>query len=93
MVLIVERVPQGLRGELSRWMIEPRAGVFIGNVSAMVRDKLWEQACQDSKGGAAVLLYSTNNEQGYSFRLWGSPSYHPEEFEGLLLVRRPSKEG
>ncbi len=91
MVLILERVPRGLRGELSRWVIEPRAGVFVGNVSAKVRDKLWETICQESSGGSAVLLYSTNNEQGYSFRLWGEPSYYPEEFEGLLLVRRPAK--
>ncbi|MCK9520839.1 MAG: type I-E CRISPR-associated endoribonuclease Cas2e [Dehalococcoidia bacterium] len=90
MVLILERVPRSLRGELSKWVIEPRAGVFVGNVSALVRDKLWEKACQDSAGGSALLLYRTNNEQGYAFRLWGSPSYHPEEFEGLLLVRRPS---
>lgn len=90
MVLMVERVPVSLRGELSRWMIEPRAGVFIGTVSAMVREKLWELACQTSKGGSALMIYSTNNEQGYSFRLWGEPRYYPEEFEGLLLVRRPS---
>ena len=90
MVLILERVPRSLRGELSRWVIEPRAGVFVGNVSAMVREKLWELACQDSHGGSALLLFNTNNEQGYTFRLWGSPSYYPEEFEGLLLVRRPS---
>ena len=33
-VLILERVPATLRGELSRWMIEPRTGVFVGKVSA-----------------------------------------------------------
>lgn len=90
-VLILERVPRGLRGELSRWMIEPRAGVFLGNVSAMVRNKLWELACDGAEGGSAVMLYSTDNEQHYAFRLWGAPSYYPEDFEGLLLVRRPAK--
>ncbi|MBN9493714.1 type I-E CRISPR-associated endoribonuclease Cas2 [bacterium] len=90
MVLMLERVPVSLRGELSRWMIEPRAGVFIGTVSAMVREKLWELSCQAAKGGSALMIYSTNNEQGYSFQLWGEPRYYPEEFEGLLLVRRSS---
>ena len=90
MLLILERVPKKLRGELSRWLIEPRAGVFLGNASGMVREKLWELACQESKGGSALLLFTTNNEQGYTFRLWGDPSYYPEEFEGLLLVRRPN---
>ncbi len=90
MVLVLERAPTSMRGELTRWMLELRAGVFVGSVSALVRDLLWEQACQDSKGGSAVLIYSTDNEQGFTFRLWGAPSYYPEEFEGLLLTRRPS---
>ena len=90
-VYILERVPKRLRGELTRTMLEVKAGVFVGNVSALVRDKLWEQACKESKGGSAVLLHTANHEQGYSVRLWGEPSYYLEEFEGLWLVRRPSK--
>ena len=31
-VMILERAPPGLRGEMSRWMIEPKAGVFVGRV-------------------------------------------------------------
>lgn len=89
-LLMLERVPRSMRGELSRWMIEPRQSVFVGDVSAMVRDKLWEMACQDSKGGSAFMVYSTNNEQGFLWRIWGAPVYIPEDFEGLMLVRRPS---
>ncbi|MCA9846152.1 MAG: type I-E CRISPR-associated endoribonuclease Cas2 [Dehalococcoidia bacterium] len=88
-VLSLERVPPSLRGELSRWMVEPRAGVFLGNVSAMVRDKIWEQVCADAKAGAALLAYSTNNEQGYGFRIHGDPSRLAEEFDGLMLIRKP----
>lgn len=89
--LMLERVPRGMRGELSRWMIEPRANVFVGDVSAMVRDRLWAMACQDSRGGSAFMLFTTNNEQGFAWRVWGAPSYVPEDFEGLLLVRRPAQ--
>jgi CRISPR-associated protein Cas2 len=89
-VLMLERIPRGMRGELSRWMIEPRANVFIGNASAMVRDRLWEMACAESNGGSAFMVYSTNNEQGFVWRVWGTPTYVPEDFEGLLLVRRGS---
>ena len=46
----------GLRGELSRWLLELRAGVFVGKVSALVRDLLWEEVCQKSQGGSALLL-------------------------------------
>ena len=44
-MMILERVPVSLRGELTRWLVEPRAGVFAGRISAGVRDKLWERAC------------------------------------------------
>ena len=90
-LLMFERVPRSMRGELSRWMLEPRANVFLGDVSAVVRDKLWEMACQDSKGGSAFMVHTTNNEQGFAWRIWGAPVYIPEDFEGLLLVRRPPK--
>ncbi len=47
-VLILERVPASLRGELTRWLLETRPGVFVGRVSAMVRDKLWDKVCEDA---------------------------------------------
>ena len=90
-VYVLERVPTTLRGEFTRWMLEVKAGVFVGSVSALVRDKLWERACRESKGGSALLLHTTNNEQGYAARLWGDPSYYLEDFEGLWLVRRPDR--
>jgi CRISPR-associated protein Cas2 len=89
-VLILERVPTSLRGELSRWMIEPKAGVFVGKVSAMVRDKLWEQACKKAKDGAAMMLYNSMTEQGFTVRTFGATSRSIVDFEGLLLVRIPN---
>ena len=32
-VMILERVPPSLRGELTRWMLELRAGVFVGTLN------------------------------------------------------------
>lgn len=85
-VIVLESVPKPVRGELTRWLLEVRAGVFIGNVSAMVRDKLWEQICQNLKGGNALLLHSAANEQGYSIRAQGESKYALRDFDGLLLV-------
>jgi CRISPR-associated protein Cas2 len=87
MVLILECVPVGLRGELSRWFLEPKAGVFVGRVSAMVRDRLWQKACSGAKSGGCVMIYSSNTEQGYQVRTWGESARRIEDFEGLLLVR------
>ena len=66
LVLILEKVPVSLRGELSRWMIEPKAGVFVGSVSAAVRDRLWQKV-STARGlkCTCVRVYSSNTEQGF----------------------------
>ncbi len=88
-VLVLERVPVGLRGELTRWLIEPKAGVFVGTVSARVRDRLWDKACRSLRGGAALMVYTTNNEQGFALRSAGETGRQIVEYEGLWLVRVP----
>lgn len=88
-VIILEKVPVSLRGELTRWLLELKAGVFVGKISAMVRDKLWENVCAGSRGGAAVLIHGADNEQGFAVRMWGPTSRSVVDFEGLLLVHVP----
>ncbi|MGI4787791.1 MAG: type I-E CRISPR-associated endoribonuclease Cas2e [Janthinobacterium lividum] len=88
-VLILERVPATLRGELSRWMIEPRTGVFVGKVSAMVRDSLWDKARSGAKSGAGMLLYSSPTEQGFLALSFGDTSRDLVDWEGLTLVFTP----
>ena len=92
-VLILERVPATLRGELSRWMIEPRTGVFVGKVSAMVRDRLWDKARLGAKSGAGMLLYSSQTEQGFSARSFGETTRDLVDWEGLTLVYTPKRVG
>lgn len=88
-VIVLENVPASVRGELTRWLLELRAGVFVGDVSAMVRDKLWEMICgkmkRNSSGG--FLIHPTNTEQGYAIYSVGTTTKMVEDFEGLLLVR------
>ena len=87
-VIAMTNAPESLRGELTKWMIEPKAGVLVGSVSALVRDKLWEKVCrqQDSVNGA-VMIYTMNNEQGYMLRLHGDPQRTVEDFEGVQLIK------
>jgi len=89
-VLILERVPPGLRGELTRWFLEPKAGVFVGRVSALVRDRLWQRACGQARDGGCLMIHSSNTEQGFAIRSHGAPSRLIEDFEGIFLVRVPS---
>jgi CRISPR-associated protein Cas2 len=86
-VILLEKVPATLRGELSRWMIEPKTGVFVGKLSAMVRDRLWERICEGMKGGSGILVHGTDTEQGFSFRFHGTPSRSVIDFDGLSLIR------
>jgi CRISPR-associated protein Cas2 len=71
-------------------MLEVKAGIFVGTLTARIRDELWSRATAGSKSGACLLIWSAQNEQGFSVRCHGEPSYRPVDIEGLLLVRRPS---
>lgn len=86
-VFILENVRPSLRGELSRWLFEVKAGVFTGKVSALVRDELWHLIGHQLGKGSAVMLYPTNNEQGFNARTLGNPSRRLIDIEGVLLVR------
>lgn len=88
---MMEKVPVSLRGEITRWMLELRPGVFVGNISALVRDKLWEHVCEKMKGGAATLLQSAASEQGYRIRTHGETARRIRDFDGLQLVTVPAK--
>jgi CRISPR-associated protein Cas2 len=99
-LILVERVAPSLRGELTRWLIQPRTGVFVGTVSALVRDKLWDrvvhavQAAKPRAGGkqrGAMMIYTTNTEQGFAIRVFGETDRSIEDFEGLLLAKSPLK--
>ena len=90
-VMILERVPRGLRGDLSRWMIEPKAGIFLGRMTARLRDKLWQKAVAGSRGGACLQAWNTPSEQGFTVRTHGDGSRKIIDVEGLSLVAVPHK--
>ncbi len=88
-VMVLERVPTSLRGELTRWLLEPRAGVFVGKVSALVRERLWERVCRGVRDGSALMVYSADTEQGFALRVHGDPRRRVVDFDGLALVAIP----
>lgn len=91
-VIILEKVSPSLRGELTRWLIEPHPGVFVGHVSGMVRDRLWDKCCERLRAGGVVQLWSTNNEQRFAIRSAGDTKREVVDFEGLSLIRRSLNE-
>jgi CRISPR-associated protein Cas2 len=90
-VMILEKVPVSLRGELTRWLIEPRTGVFVGHISARVRDNLWEKCSIQKNVGGVVQVWSTNVEQHFKIRMTGDTSRTLIENEGLQLIKIPGE--
>lgn len=86
-VLIMECVPPSLRGECTRYMLEIKAGVFIGTLSAVVREKLWEMVQKERVEGSALIAYASNTEQGFLMEMCGDPKRKIIDMEGLQLIK------
>jgi CRISPR-associated protein Cas2 len=89
-VMVLQKVPPGVRGELSRWLIEVKAGVFVGHVSARVRDKLWDKCERTKRLGGVIQIWSTNNEQRFQMRMTGDTQREIVDYDGLQLIRIPN---
>lgn len=90
MVLVLAACPAGLRGDLTKWLMEISPGVFVGRPSARIRELLWERTVELSKDGRAILVYNSDNEQGMEFRTLRN-DWIPTDFDGLTLMVRPDK--
>jgi len=87
LVMFVENVTPSLRGEISRWMIEPKAGVFVGKVTSMVRDHLWKKCIKNAGEGFVVQIWDSNNEQGFDLRTYGVSGRKIVNHEGIYLIK------
>lgn len=92
-VVLLERTRPSLRGQLTRWMLEVHAGVFVGTLSARVRDELWTLIEKRVGKGSAMMVQTAQNEQGFSIRTLGTGSRTLFDIDGLTLVGRPPKAG
>jgi CRISPR-associated protein Cas2 len=86
LVIVVENVPPRLRGRLAVWMLEIRAGVYVGKYSRRVREMIWSQVGEGIGEGNAVMSWSTNTESGFDFMTIGKNRRIPVEMDGVKLV-------
>ena len=86
LVMMLEKVKPSMRGELSRWLVEVKSGVYVGNVSALVRDRLWEKCSSSVVEQTVFQAWPTNNEQGYCMRIAGFPRRLITDWEGMQLI-------
>lgn len=87
LTVVTEAVPPRLRGRLAIWLLEVRAGVYVGNVSRRVREMIWFQVNELAEDGNVVMAWATNNESGFEFQTYGKNRRSPVDMDGLRLVR------
>lgn len=86
LVIVVENAPPRLRGRLAAWLLEVRAGVFVGDYSARTRERIWDQVVAYIDEGDAVMIWKAPTDQGFDFLTTGKNRRVPVDFDGLKLV-------
>ncbi|MEU7754279.1 type I-E CRISPR-associated endoribonuclease Cas2e [Micromonospora sp. NPDC049171] len=87
-VVVLIAVAEGLRGHLTRWMIEVAAGVYVGNPNVRVRNRLWALLADRVGDGQAIMIEPARNEQGWAIRTAGRDRWIPVDLDGLILAAR-----
>jgi CRISPR-associated protein Cas2 len=85
-VIHATAVPPHIRGALSRWMLEPAPGLYVGTLSAKVRDELWTVVAASIADGSAVLVHGADVEQRFAIETAGSMRREPVDFDGIVLI-------
>ncbi|MCY1706651.1 MULTISPECIES: type I-E CRISPR-associated endoribonuclease Cas2e [Pannonibacter] len=86
MVVVTNNAPPRLRGRLAVWLLEVRAGVYIGTYSARTREMIAEQVTLMIEDGDAVIAWAAPNDAGFDFQTCGRNRRMPVDFDGLKLV-------
>jgi len=86
LVIVLENASPRLRGRLAIWLLELRAGVYVGNYSAKVRDHIWSQVESGLGEGNAVMAWRVNNEAGFDFVTPCQNRRIPTEIDGAKLI-------
>ena len=89
-VVVLSTCPPSLKGDLTRWLFEISTNVFVGRVTARVRDRLWDRIQETCDDGRVVMVFGTNNEQRFDFRLHNS-EWEKIDLDGLNIMMRPLK--
>jgi CRISPR-associated protein Cas2 len=95
MAVITNNAPPRLRGRLAVWLLEVRAGVYLGVYSQKTRDMIRSQILDLIGEGDAVLAWAAPNDAGFDFETFGANRRQPVDFDGLKLVafHPPTKAG
>ena len=86
LVIVVENAPPRLRGRLAVWLLEVRAGVYVGTYGRRVREMIWAQVCAYIEDGNGVIAWAAGNDAGFEFDTCGRNRRVPVDLDGFRLV-------
>lgn len=86
LVIVLENAPPRLRGRLAIWLLEVRAGVYVGSFSRKVREKIWDQVVAGIEDGSAVIAWRSSTDSGFDFLTLGANRRVPVNMDGVRLV-------
>ena len=86
LVIVVENAPPRLRGRLAVWLLELRAGVYVGTYSRRTRERLWQDVLDYIGDGSAIIAWAAPNDAGFSFETCGPNRRRPVDYDGFRLV-------
>jgi CRISPR-associated protein Cas2 len=86
MMVVVEDAPPRLRGRLAVWLLEVRAGVYVGNYSQRIREMIWDEVTAAIGEGNGVIAWTAANDAGFAFATCGRNRREPVDFDGFALV-------
>ena len=86
-VITLTNCPTTVKGDLSKWLFEIHTGVYCGHINARVRENIWKRVCQHLQDGSATMIYTTNNEQHFDFKVYNS-KWDVVDLDGIKLDLR-----
>ena len=86
LVIAVNNAPPRLRGRLAVWLLEIRAGIYVGNYSRRTREMIWAQVQDELGDGDAIIAWAAPNDAGYDFDTCGTNRRMPSDLDGIKLV-------
>lgn len=86
-VLVIESCSKSLRGELTKWLLEVKPGTYVGKINSMVRDKIWEKYIVSKSRLNALMVYDSNNEQGFKILMHGEPTRSVIDLDGIQMIQ------
>jgi CRISPR-associated protein Cas2 len=90
LVIAVENAPPRLRGRLSLWLREVRAGLYVGTYGRRIRERIWNETLSLTEGSdppaSAVIIWSAPTESGFRFEATGPNRRRTVYLDDLPLV-------